>query len=187
MYSRLALLLLAINLAAFCTGIVLMYPTDKVFVDSLEVAYQDGLSFSTTAFAGRQFHYHYENPILKGTMLLGMPALLLQAVVMIPITDECNRHFGLSLFWSTYIDAAAAILATSLQWYLIGILIDKRVSKREVLPKIVQYLNKRFMYIALFLGLWVILVLPLLNYAVMKRYYAVGWRPHGVPRIVTAP
>lgn len=81
---------------------------------------------SSTIFAGRPFHFHYESTLTKVVVISDMPltiaALPLSVVVALTLWP---MHLG--LYYSSYVEAGITLLAATLQWLTVGRLIQDRL------------------------------------------------------------
>jgi hypothetical protein len=113
--SRIAWLLACVHAVWFVLAIANMSPPSPALGDFLD---HGGWS-SATLFAGRPFHFHYESAGLKLLMLLDLPSTM----AMIPpgiLIGLFAKTLGLHFFERSYLDAGLMLLASTLQWLVIG-------------------------------------------------------------------
>jgi hypothetical protein len=92
------------------------------FLDSLQGA-------DWTLFAGRPFHFAYQSWILKSLVLADLPAMLVQSVgglLMLPV----SYLLRIGSYEGSYIAAVSLLLIGSLQWLIVGCLIQMRFCSR---------------------------------------------------------
>jgi len=120
---------LAVVHAALLLTVIISKPPDPPlsFCPPNEVCFQ-GPFAGVTVIAGRSFHLHYENGPTQFLMLVDIPGLLVGSVIMtIPslILSPFFRHSA-----SSYYLALEWILYGSMQWWLIGGYLHRRLQNR---------------------------------------------------------
>jgi hypothetical protein len=124
--SRIAWILVAFHASCFLFAIAAMSPPSREFAAFLETF----SGSSTTIFAGRPFHFHYESALLQVIFLLDLPS----AIACVPVLILLSPVFGIfhvGIFVGSYFGASLALFASSVQWLMIGSVAEKRFMRRE--------------------------------------------------------
>lgn len=128
-FSRVGLTLVAIHAAWFYFGVRSMGTPSRraaAFLDSLQGS-------DWTLFAGRPFHFYYQSWLLESLLLADMPAMLVQAmfgVLALPLRSIVR----LGTYEASYINAGSLFVIASLQWLMIGYVIERRSSEAAITP-----------------------------------------------------
>jgi hypothetical protein len=136
--SRIAWLLAVLHACCFLFAIANMSPPSREFASFL----QSVQGSTTTIYAGRPFHFHYESILLKTLFLLDLPA----AVTCIPLSLLLTPILGIfhvGMFIGSYIAALLELLASSVQWLVVGLLVEKRLLLRRWGAAFVGLVNRR--------------------------------------------
>ena len=82
--------------------------------------------------AERLVHFSYESPLMKTLQLIDMPAFLL---VGLPLSLATGRlSASLLPYQQSWVAAAIIAFSTSLQWWLLGFLAERRRAERRHEP-----------------------------------------------------
>ena len=118
--SPVAWLFVCLHASWFLMAIANMSPPSK----DLGSFFDSGGWSSATLLAGRPFHFHYESVFLKALLLADLPSLLAVAFGLAPV-----RAFflpALGHFDASYVAAGEWLWAGSLQWLVIGAVLEQR-------------------------------------------------------------
>jgi hypothetical protein len=82
-------------------------------------------------FAGRPFHFYYEPSIVKALVICDLPANIVCALANLCISPVWSV-FHLGTYEGSYVGAGEWLLAGSLQWLVIGRLLDLGWRRRKL-------------------------------------------------------
>lgn len=75
--------------------------------------------------AGRMVHFYYEATLFKIIYVLDLPGMLLSFLVAFPFSFLSYLFPKLCAYTQSWLLAAALIIGTSIQWWLIGYLLEQ--------------------------------------------------------------
>jgi hypothetical protein len=156
--SRLGWLLACVHAAWFFLAIANMSPPSHSLADFLE---KGGWS-SSTIFAGRPFHFHYESTLLKSLILVDLPSMPVQLLLGI-IAWPLLTTIHLSFFAASYLEAGLFFLITTCQWLTIGNEVQKRLVSRPWGVALAGTLSRYFVFSVVLVLLLVAIIVPIVN------------------------
>jgi hypothetical protein len=125
-HAELSLILGLAHMVAWLCGVAAMSPPDPEFGEWLDEIYDSGGGASVTMFAGRPFHFTYENILLKVIFLADLPGALAAipvSLILVPLLSH------LSTYESSYVGAGFILSFATVQWMMIGLWIQTRNEK----------------------------------------------------------
>src|ERR1041384_2959499 len=127
--SRIAWVFATIHMAWFFLAISTMSAPNPRFAALLETVQGS----STTLFAGRPFHFLYESIVMKLLILGDLPAMI--AVIPIGLLlAPFRRLLHLNLYLGSYIGAALLLLIGTIQWMIIGKVVEVQIKAKRHKP-----------------------------------------------------
>jgi len=172
--SQLGWLIAVVHAALLILAIVNMSPPNRGFADSLDRLYASGGWCDATVLAGRPFHFHYESLLLKIMFLVDLPALLAVSLAGLLVKFTYISH--LSLFTLSYAGGAFWMLLGSVQWLIVGNLVERRLAPGSRAARLVGALTSHRHAIIILILVIMVLLAPLLQY----RSNALGFRHGGI-------
>jgi len=156
--SRLAWLAVFLHAAWFLLAIANMHPPSRDFAQFLE--HSEGST--VTIFAGRPFHYAYESVSLQILFLLDLPSWF-ASVPFGFLSLPFFELFHVGRFVGSYIGAGIVLIASSLQWLIIGYRVDKWLGSKLWGPALLQRLHHSFAVLTILIFLLTAVSVPLIN------------------------
>jgi hypothetical protein len=165
--SRLGWLLACVHAAWFFLAIANMSPPSHALADFLD---KGGWS-SSTIFAGRPFHFHYESTLLKSLILVDWPSMLVEFVLGLlawPLLTTIHP----SRFAASYFDAALLLLIATCQWLVVGNEGQTRLVSKPWGAALARTLNRYFVISVALILLFAVVFVPIVN----ERSRRLGFR-----------
>jgi hypothetical protein len=111
--SRTGLLLAFVHFCLVVYGFAQKQPVELGGDGPFDITRAAGVSI----IAGRAFHLTYESTLLKVIFLLDLPGALLAFLMSLPFALV---FYGASIQVQSWITAVILLIATSIQWWLVG-------------------------------------------------------------------
>ena len=119
--SRLGLILCLVHFLFFAYAILEKQPAPRG--EDMSWAEFQQLGSSSSLFAGRNLHWHYESALLQVLLVLDLPAMFAVSIfseVFLP-----QSFAQLSVWTVSWIGAGLMVFFSSLQWLLVGYCIER--------------------------------------------------------------
>jgi hypothetical protein len=120
--SRLGLILCLVHFLFFAYAILEKQPVSRGDGEMSWAEFQQ-LGSSSSLFAGRNLHWHYESALLKTLLVLDLPAMF--AVSIFSELFLPQSFARLSVWAVSWIGAGLVIFFSSLQWLFVGYCIER--------------------------------------------------------------
>ena len=126
-------------------------------------------------YAGRPFHFYYESLLVKVVFLSNLPALI-ACIPLSLLLSPILRILHVGVFIASYIAASLELVMASIQWMIVGLLVERRLVLRDWGNGLVGFLRR---HAALVLAVVLVITavgVPLVN----VRSRRLGMRHGGV-------
>jgi hypothetical protein len=134
-----------------------------------------GAYVSTSLLAGRPFHYTHESMALKVLFLVDLPSFLASILVSLLVLPlRTIVHFG--SYRSSYIAAAILLVLGSVQWLVLGNVLEFRIRLNESFNNSFKKLNHLIVAAIVLVLLATAIVTPMVN----ARSRRLGFRHAGI-------
>jgi hypothetical protein len=173
--SRVAWFFASLHAAWFLLAVANMSPPSPMFGKFLESVQ----GATTTLFAGRPFHFHYESIVLQMLILADLPSALVQ-VLSVLFMWPLLKLVHLSLYAVSYFGAGSLFFIATCQWLMVGYALETWMVSRPWGASLVRTLTRHLVIIMAFILLLTAILVPIVNQRSRNR----GSR-HGAVSFIT--
>jgi hypothetical protein len=167
---RLSWILVFMHAAWFFAAVANMSPPSRQFVQFLD---QVGGS-SATVFAGRPFHFSYESNHLKCLFVADLPSMI-ATMPLAAAVDVLVKVLRVGRFVGSYLLAGLLLLTASLEWLVLGKLIEDLLKRNPACARVLQKLNRYWAAAIIVIVLFTMITASLVD----RRSRELGFRHAG--------
>jgi hypothetical protein len=141
-------------------------PALGTFLESVQGA-------TTTLFAGRPFHFHYESIVLQMLISADLPAAFVEVLLAL-LALPLLKMVRLSLYSASYVGAGLLFLGATCQWLMIGYAVETWMLSRQWGARSVRTLTRHLVIIIVFTLLFTAVFVPIVNQRSRSRGFHHG-------------